>query len=243
MKTVLITGISKGIGKALAQKYLTEGYSVFGTSKKGEVDFSNDNLKVFKLDLSISQSIKDCVAEIANLGVKIDILHNNAGIMVDGESTEVVIDNLRKTLDVNLIGTIDLTEQIIPLMSEDGHIVNTSSAAGSLRDMQKRQNEEYLKEEAREGVSRSAINPDYYPSYKISKASLNMYTLILSARLQHEGRAIKVSSVHPGWVKTDMGGEEAPVTPEEAAKNIFETATNKDIETGQFWFNGERFEW
>lgn len=243
MKTVLITGISKGIGKALAQKYLKEGFNVLGTSKNGEVDFSNDNLKVFRLDLSIPQSIKDCVAEIAKLGIKIDILHNNAGIMVDDDGTEMVIDYLRKTLSVNLIGTIDLTEQIILLMSEDGHIVNTSSAAGSLGDMQKRQDPEYLKEEAREGVSRSAINPDYYPSYKISKAALNMYTLILSARLQHEGKAIKVSSVHPGWVKTDMGGEEAPVTPEEAARHIFETATNKDIETGQFWFNGEKFPW
>lgn len=65
-----------------------------------------------------------------------------------------------------------------------------------------------------------------------------MYTLILSARLQHEGKVIKVSSRHLGgsrliWVV------EAPVTPEEAAKHIFETAINKDIETGQFWFNGE----
>lgn len=67
------------------------------------MDFSNDNLKIFKLDLSISQSIKDCVVEITKLGVKIDILHNNAGIMADGKSAELAIDSLRKTLDVNLI--------------------------------------------------------------------------------------------------------------------------------------------
>lgn len=66
-------------------------------------------------------------------------------------------------------------------MSEDGHIVNTSSAAGSLGDMQKRQNPEYLKEEAKEGASRSAINPDYYPSYKISSQFKYVHSYFVSA--------------------------------------------------------------
>lgn len=243
MKNVLITGVSKGIGKALAQKYLNEGYFVIGTSLNMEVDFVNENMKVVKLDLSNSDSIVKCVEEIKNLNIKIDILHNNAGIMVDEESTKVIIDSLRKTLEVNLIGTIDFTEKIIPIMNIDGHIVNTTSAAGSLGDMEKRQIAEYLRKEAESGVSRSAINPYFYPTYKISKCAMNMYTLILAGKLKNEGLNIKVSSVHPGWVRTELGGEEAPMLPEEAAKYIFETATDKNIETGQFWFKGEKFEW
>jgi NAD(P)-dependent dehydrogenase (short-subunit alcohol dehydrogenase family) len=223
MKTVLITGISKGIGKALALKYLSEGYSVLGTSTNGEVDFSDKNLKVFCLDLSISQSIKDCVAEISKLGVKIDILHNNAGVLLDENETVVIADILRKTLEVNLIGAADFTEKVIPILNVNSHIVFTSSSAGSLSE-----------------ISTESHHAGYYPAYKISKCALNMYMRTLSLRLKDK---IKVSSVHPGWVKTDMGGEGAPVTPEEAAKYIFETATKENIETGQFWFNGEKFGW
>lgn len=128
------------------------------------------------------------------------------------------IEFLRKTLEANLIGTIDVTEQVLNHMNKGGHIVNISSRAGSLGS------EEYT------------LN---YPAYRISKAGLNMFTRILAVRL--EGEMI-VSSVHPGWVKTNMGGDEADVTPKEAAEHIFKLATSK-VESGHFWFMGEKYPW
>ncbi len=220
MKIVLITGVSRGIGKALAERFLGNGDFVLGTSTKGTAEYAHDNLKTFSLDLAGSESIQDCVAEITKLGKSVDILINNAGIAVEEEVDEprVNIDFLRKTLEVNLIGTIDFTEGIIPLMTDGGHIVNVTSRAGSFGYMDYHSN---------------------YPAYRISKAGLNMFTKLLDDRLA--GR-ITVSSVHPGFVKTDMGGDEGEIEPEQAAEEIFKL-TQTNIESGQFWFEGKKFPW
>jgi len=223
MKTILITGIGKGIGRALAEKYLAEGHEVIGTYLSTTPDYSHEQLTVFPLDLADPQSISDCVAQITALHKKIDILHNNAGAQFDTEETTVVISKLRQTLEVNLVGTIDFIERLLPLMNKGGHIINTSSSAGSLAL-----------------AGKESHYPGHYPAYKISKSALNMYTRTLADRLKNEG--IIVSSVHPGWVKTDMGGEEADVTPEEAANSLFTLAMSRP-ETGKFWFNGEEFPW
>jgi NAD(P)-dependent dehydrogenase (short-subunit alcohol dehydrogenase family) len=142
------------------------------------------------------------------------------------------VDKLRKTLEVNLIGTIDFTEHIIPSMDKSAHIVNISSSAGSLNDTDMED-------------AKTSHFPFHYPAYKISKCALNMYTRTLAMRMQHERNSedfITVSSVHPGWVKTAMGGDDANLTPEEAAGNIYTLAISKP-ETGQFWFNGKKHPW
>jgi len=226
-KTVLITGISRGIGKALAEKFLAENYNVIGTSQTGTVDFIHKNLKVFQLDLSIPESINNLCVILDRENTKIDILINNAGVVADEDETHVVIDKLRHTLEINLIGTIDLTEHILPLIQRNGHIVNTSSSAGSLTDSD---------------FDTTSHYPFHYPAYKISKTALNMYTRTLAMNLKHEKRDITVSSVHPGWVRTDMGGSDAPMLPAEAAKYIYELAISHP-ETGQFWFKGQKYPW
>ena len=247
MKTAVITGIGRGIGRALAARFLDEGYAVIGTSQTGAVDYSHANLRIVQLDLASPDSIKRCAEVIAKSGsvgvtdagssnvTKIDILINNAGALLDEDETSVIIEKLRQTLEVNLFGTIDLTEQIIPLMTHGetggnaagGHIVSISSQAGSLQEMDR---------------IMDSHEPYHYPAYKISKCALNMYVRTLAVRLQHEGAGVAVSAVHPGWVKTDMGGDEAPTTPEEAAANIFKLAISHP-ETGQFWFNGKKYPW
>ncbi len=218
MNTVLITGISRGIGKALAEKFLHEGYFIIGTSTNGIAELQHENLKVFALDLSKPESIKECVSQIVEINKKIDILINNAGTWSGAEGDPVVhMDYLRKTLEINLIGTIDFTEQIIPVLHENAHIINVSSRAGS--------------------IERSYHAN--YPDYKISKAAINMYTKVLSIRF---GEKFTASSVHPGWVKTDMGGMEADLEPQEAAEDIYKLAISRP-ETGQFWYKGEKFPW
>ncbi len=218
MKTVLITGISRGIGKALAQKFLSEGYFVLGTSTKGKTSLDHQNLTILKLDLTDSESIENCANEIINFKKPIDILINNAGTWLpEDKDPKKNISALRKVLETNLIGPIDFTERIIPLLNLNAHVVNISSRQGSL----------------------SYPPGTSSPSYKISKAGLNMFTRILSYQLK--GKAT-VSSVHPGAVMTDMALPGADMSPEEAALYIYDLAISKP-ETGQFWFKGEKFPW
>lgn len=224
MGNILITGTNKGIGKSLAEKFLKEGHFVIGTYHAGKSGIKNGRFLEFKLDLASEKITDACVRKISATGRKIDILINNAGIMPDENETAVKTDKLRATLEVNLIGTINFTEKIIPLIRKGGHIVNISSTAGSLE----------FAADARSHY------PYHYPAYKISKTALNMYTRTLANRLKKKG--ITVSSVHPGWVRTDMGGKKAPMSTKEAAEGIYKTAVSNP-ETGQFWFKSRKLPW
>lgn len=222
MKAVVITGTTRGIGRALANKFLAEGFKVIGTATSGKTDISNPNFHIVKLDLMSAESIEQASKEIVSIASEIDVLINNSGVNhEDWDMVDLNVDTLRKTLEVNLIGLIDFTERLIPQLSSRGQIVNMSSRMGSL---------------SQNATSNSADNP----SYRISKTALNMYTKTLGSRLENKG--IIVSSVNPGWVKTDMGGEEAPRTPEEVSEEIFKLATTRH-ETGLFWHQGKKFPW
>jgi NAD(P)-dependent dehydrogenase (short-subunit alcohol dehydrogenase family) len=222
MKTVVITGTTRGIGRAIADKFLENDFRVIGTSTSGKSDISNPNFEILKLDLSNSDSIIEATDLIKEKAPQIDILINNAGInLEDWDEVNIDIGNLRKTLEVNLIGLIDFTERLLSQISPDGQIVNISSRMGSL-------SEDFTD------------NPADCPTYRISKTALNMYTKTLASRLRKQG--ITVSSVHPGWVKTDMGGEDAPREPQEAAEQIFKLATTLHP-TGKFWYDFKEFPW
>ncbi|MFH1430675.1 MAG: SDR family NAD(P)-dependent oxidoreductase [Candidatus Uhrbacteria bacterium] len=224
MQNILITGIGKGIGAATAEKFLTEGYRVIGTYYRTKPKRQHEHLIEFPLDLANNESIDACGAAIEALDERIDILINNAGVLLDEDAKQVDPEMLRKTLEVNVIGTTRFTERIIPLIREGGHIVNISSTAGSV-------------ELALGGKSHF---PLHYPCYKISKAALNMYTATLAVRLKENG--VTVSAVHPGWVRTEMGGDDATSSPEEAADNVYQVATSRP-KTGGFWFQNEHLPW
>ncbi len=217
-KVIFITGASRGIGKALSEKFLKEDYVVVGTSTSGKSTIKHKNFTILKLNLFSGKSIDNCVQKFRVLDKRIDILINNAGVWSGRGDSKMRVDSLRKVLEVNLIGTIELTEKLISFISNGGKIINISSRAGSL-DYTKQAN---------------------YPDYRISKAALNMYTRTLAVRL--EKKNILVASIHPGWVETDMGGKGADLKPEEAAKNIYDRIISLK-ETGQFWFKQEKFPW
>lgn len=221
MGVVFITGISRGIGKALAEKFLQEGYEVVGTSTSGKTTIKHSLITPLKLDLSSSQSIIDCVNAFNKLNKTINILINNAGIYANNEDTVMKVEYLKKVLEVNLIGTIDLTERLLPFVLDNNKIINISSIAGSITTV---------------GIKKN-VN---YPDYRISKAALNMYTKTLAVRL--EGRQIMVATIHPGWVKTDMGGKGADFMPRQAAENIYKRIITLK-ETGQFWFKQDKLPW
>lgn len=227
MKTVFITGASRGIGKALAEKFLREGYEVIGTSTSGKSNYSNNNLTFLKLDISSEKSIEKCVKDFKKLpreegtpsgaNKKIDILINNAGIVVDIEDKKVNLKKLKKTLDVNLIGTISFCESILPFINSGGQVINITSKSGSI----------------------GTIPYSDHPSYNISKAGLNMYTKVLSYYLSN--RNILVNAFNPGSVKTDMNPE-GKISVEESANDMFKRIVTLK-ETGKFWFKDKEFPW
>ena len=219
MNRVLITGVSRGIGRATAEKFLREGWSVIGTATSGRSPLEHGALTVHALNLLDPKSIKKFADAIVGSKNRINVLINNAGISVENDGPQsVTIDSLRKILEVNLVGLIDLTERLLPDMADGGHVINMSSGLGSLT----------------EGSG------TYAPAYSISKTALNKYTTILSARLA--GRGIIVSSIDPGWVRTDMGGSTAPRDPSEPAEEVFALANSK-VESGNFWHRGRKRSW
>ncbi|MFA6095278.1 MAG: SDR family NAD(P)-dependent oxidoreductase [Candidatus Paceibacterota bacterium] len=222
MKTALITGTSRGIGKALAEKFMAEGWFVVGTAVSGLNLPNTDKFAGYDLDLSSHESISAFAEKIISEKIKIDLLINNAGVVEDEFDEAVIVSKLRKTFEVNLFGLIDLTEQLLPSVVSGGQVFNISSTAGMLSKELRKFN---------------------YPCYKISKTALNMYTRVLAGNLAEKD--IFVASVHPGWVKTDMGGAEADLVPEDAAIYIYDFAKKKKSisDSGLFWFKSEKLPW
>ena len=212
-KTILITGASKGIGFALANKFLANGFNVIGTSTSGIISgIKNENFKVMQLNLSELKSIELLKKEIEKNVTKIEILINNAGIGPDLDTNNPKEMTFKQTFDVNVTGTTFLTESLIDNINNDGKIINISSKMGSI--------------ELCERIDSVA--------YRMSKTALNMYTKIISNRLSNK---IKVASIHPGWVRTTIAESnitEGHLSTEESAEGIFNFVIS-DFKTGIFW--------
>jgi NAD(P)-dependent dehydrogenase (short-subunit alcohol dehydrogenase family) len=225
MKTVIITGASKGIGLATAKKFLAEGWQVIGTYLNSPINIENPNLVSIQYDQGDFESIAKVATQIIASTPHIDALINNAGILIDAEDKVVDSVKVEKTLEVNVVGVVNLTERLLPLFQKDGHIVNMDSGYGAMS---------------------VPIDDETSGGYRISKAGLNMYTRHLAFRLQSRG--IIVSSLAPGWVDTDMGNiiasktEKPDRTPEQAADEIYQLVTTVK-ESGQFWEYGEKIDW
>ena len=211
MKTILITGTSQGIGHALTKLLLMNGYRVIGTSTTGIDNINENNYKSYSLDLSNSDSIAAFEKNFQTENIKIDILINNAGIGPDLDFQLPEEISFQKTFDVNVTGTTFFTEQMLQHLNVEGKIINISSKMGSINVCEKNDS----------------------VAYRMSKAALNMYTKILSNRL--EGKQF-VASVHPGWVRTNISKSNinGRLSPEESAQKIFEFISS-DFKTGTFW--------
>lgn len=213
LKTLVITGISRGIGLEIARIFLDKDWTVIGTSTSGYSPIKHKNLRTYKLDLAISEQI-DAFAK--NLP-KIDVLINNAAVLLEEWNEEKInMSLLKKTFAINLFGTVELTEKCIHKFNDGAQIINISSGWGAF----------------------SSNNSPFQPHYKMSKVSLNMYTKLLAERLPQ----ITVSSFDPGWVKTNMGTQNAKKLPSETALEIYELISMKK-KSGYFWFNGKPRDW
>jgi NAD(P)-dependent dehydrogenase (short-subunit alcohol dehydrogenase family) len=182
---------------------------------------------VVALDVTDGESVRAAVDEVLRQHGRIDILVNNAAILIDGpggfnsslfEATEVTF---RDTFDANVAGPLRLIQSVVPVMRAGGYgrIVNMSSGAGQFDGM---------------GMG--------FPIYRMSKSALNALTVITAAEL---GRGtIKINAVCPGWVKTDMGGPNAERSVEKGAETPVWLATLPDDgPTGGFFRDKKRISW
>ena len=221
MKRILITGVSRGAGKAYAEKFLRADWHVLGTSTAGTTDTTHKNLEVYALDLSRPEQIEGLAAQLIEKDIRFDAILNNAGINLSATeypTKKLSAETLQKTLAVNLIGLADLTERLLSLVIRNGQIINISSGSGAFHPF----------------IATGS------PSYQISKAALNMYTKTLASRLQSE--QISVWSFDPGWIRTDMGSQRAPKLPETAAEELYALVTSRPA-SGPFWQATKERDW
>jgi len=223
-KTVLVTGANRGIGRALADRFLALGATTLLTARSAAAretlarDFAGagDRVRVFGCDIADPESVQRLRVDVAAAIPQLDVLVNNAGVFVKTDRLMYADDIdprvLEETLRTNLFGTIAMCTAFVPVIPSGGRIINVSSTMGQLGD--------------------GGLEP-YAVAYSVSKAALNAYTTALANRLR--ARGILADVVHPGWVQTEMGGPGAQITPEQGTETIVFLATRPAGETGRFW--------
>jgi NAD(P)-dependent dehydrogenase (short-subunit alcohol dehydrogenase family) len=230
-KVVFITGANRGLGKEVARQLALKSFHVLLSAReykkaKKAAEFiikqtGNKNIIPFKMDLTSSRDLHTIATEIKNKFEHIDVLINNAGVLLNADPIENLSrDILEKTMESNFYGPLLLTQKLLPLIkkSKDGRVINVSSGMGSLDSMDAG-----------------------HAAYRISKTSLNGFTATLAAELEKD--KIKVMSVCPGWVQTDMGGKDAIREIETGGKSISQLAWKDGLESGKFYRDGRIISW
>ena len=225
MKIALVTGANKGIGLAAARRLAREGSHVIVTARRPDAgEEAADRLSreghsasSLTMDVTDSASVRAAAAHVSQQFGHLDVLVNNAGILPEATNSEPkeVLDfaMFQQTYATNVLGPVAVVEAFLPLIRQSpaGRIVNVSSTVGSL---------------AHQTDPDSPWHSMVVPAYQSSKAALNAITIVLSKALADT--PIKVTSVCPGWVQTDLAPgnkEQAPLTPEEAADVIYRAAS------------------
>ncbi|MCQ8183883.1 SDR family oxidoreductase [Parvularcula maris] len=227
MTTVLITGANRGIGLELTRHYAGEGATVHACcrtpSEARELSGIAGSVHIHQLDTTDHGRLGELAKEISE---PIDIVIANAGIYglpdEDQSFEKVSAENLSRTLEVNLTGTVETLRAFLPhaRRSEGKKLVAITSKMGSIAD-----------------ASQGAV------AYRVSKTALNMAMTCAAAELKGEG--IAVGTLHPGWVRTDMGGPNGNISPEESAKGLAKVIEGlKPSDKATFTsFSGEDLPW
>lgn len=222
-RVALVTGANRGIGFEIARQLAGMGLMVIigardeqkGVNTQKKLAEEGLDVHFTSLDVADATSIMAAVGKIDDSFRRLDVLVNNAGIMIDSETDllELPMTLLQNTLETNTFGPLLLSQGCVPIMKRHkyGRIVNISSTLGALTDI---------------------ANPDSHynelrsPAYRLSKTLLNGVTALLAKELRADN--ILVNAVCPGWVRTELGGPQAPVSPEQAAETPVWLATLPD---------------
>lgn len=218
MSVAIVTGASRGLGKEVSRQLARKGYVVLmtGRTKESIVEAARElrsesgveRVEPFVVDVTVADHINELYKYVlTHFTNQVDILINNAGVYPDHWTKDTHPYRLDPSLiieavDVNAIGAFRMCQRFVPLMVSRGRgrIVNVSSGMGQLHEMNK-------------GSA----------AYRISKTAMNAVTKIFAA--ETAGSDVLVNSVCPGWVRTDMGGSNAPLSVEEGADSIVWAAT------------------
>jgi NAD(P)-dependent dehydrogenase (short-subunit alcohol dehydrogenase family) len=233
-ETILVTGANRGIGLAVTQVFLKEGDRVFAAcrnpDKATELIALQKNfpktLEITALDVNSDDSVLQAAKEVAKKTNQIDVLVNMAGIMLrphDAKLEALDFEQCHVTFETNVLGPLRVAKFLLPLLrkSKNGRIVNVTSGLGSIS---------------------GTDNPHFY-AYGASKSALNKVTRTLALELKPEN--IIAVALDPGWVKTDMGGPNAWLTPEESSTAIVKTSKGLTMnQTSLFIYNdGKELKW
>jgi NAD(P)-dependent dehydrogenase (short-subunit alcohol dehydrogenase family) len=218
-KIAVVTGASRGLGFGTAQALAQEGFQVFLLGRNLEkIAAKAKELKAtpVEMDLLKVESVERAAKNLAELCPDgIDVLVNNAGVLLDRAGWDY--QSLQDTVTTNALAPMYFTKLLYPLLAKrKAHVVNVSSGMGQLSEM----------------------GPGY-AAYRISKTAMNAFTKNFAQEWRSAG--IKINSVCPGWVKTDMGGAGADRELSVGVASIlFATQTE---ETGGFFRDGQRLDW
>src|SRR6266496_3368160 len=230
MKITFVTGANKGIGREVARQLAAKGFHVFigarnrsaGRKAADEIAKKGGEATFLEIDVSDNNSVAAAAREFAKASDHLDVLVNNAGIIVDGDDAilEISDELLRKTLETNTLGALRVIRAFVPLLarSKAPRVINISSGGGQL----------------------TGGADGWAPAYCISKTALNGVTSQLAAALPK----FAINSVCPGWVRTDMGGRSATRSVEEGADTIVWLATDAPQHlTGKFLRDRKEIPW
>jgi NAD(P)-dependent dehydrogenase (short-subunit alcohol dehydrogenase family) len=215
-RIAVVTGANRGIGFEICRQLARAGLTVMLTSRsaaKGRTavrTLHGEGLQVdhHVLDVTSPVGIKALAAGLAQRYGRVDVLVNNAGVLIDPQGSRIADSRpqtYHETLETNLLGPLLVIQALLPLIRKSGHgrIVNISSGLGRLATMDAGS-----------------------PAYRISKAALNALTAMLAAEVR--GSGILVNAACPGWVRTSMGGPSAQFSVEEGADTAVWLATLPD---------------
>jgi NAD(P)-dependent dehydrogenase (short-subunit alcohol dehydrogenase family) len=239
-KIALVTGANKGIGFETSRQLAQHGVHVIMAARdsaKGAAAadaLKSEGLEVesIVLDVSVAASIAAAVKQIGAQHDRLDILINNAGIdagVAGRKASQQTMEAWRKTFDTNFFGLIAVTQACMPLLqrSPAARIVNVSSILGSI---------------ALHADPKAPIYGIQMAAYNVSKSAVNAYTVQLAYELRDS--KIKVNALHPGHVKTDMGGPSAPMELKDGAKGSVTMALlGPEGPNGSYTYLGEALPW